>query len=314
MAPNRDRRNSRITKEEDHEIEGDLLEIARKYWIDIDTAIPTAKLNASLVSTIFQRYKSDSESLATLEISCYLEKYLWPLFPTTDNAATSEHLLSIMMVCVQKQLLGLPVFAYLAEDPAKYTTFFEQSVHLLSLPLEEENLALYTQFFTYVFRTLEIAEVRKHCLKLVSLSLWENLSESRLKSELEASSTLASYWESYLASKASITATPVADTEPLSPSQPLKKRKKVGKKSAVPSSSEEPSTAAAVNAPSQEPIIFFHQLTTLFFTALDANTSSHYDAFIAHFCELVLDLLSQLPTRRFLNTYLDGEHYTKWPF
>lgn len=272
--------------------------------------------------------------VALLELSQYLENYLWPGYDA--DAASAAHVMSIVLMVNEKFKEGLPAwdaFASKKVSPrgvcalssrillinpfakskwidfhlniprklnvyvANSLSFFPSSYHLLqdafkaffanllalstSLNLTPtERLGCLT-FLTNVFQSLENEMVRAEVLKLVGLPLWHALSPGRLQLELHAHPQLTRHWK-HLA-------------------------KKEGKAAAA-------AGEGYVPIQYRSEVTFLPSLISDFFGRLAAateGTTGNADAPAVRYCErfvqFLSDLLSQLPTRRFVHALLDDK-------
>ena len=131
-----------------------------------------------------------------LEVSQYLEKYLWPNF---DDGVSAEHVLSIVTLCNEKFREGVAPFGAMEEGggAAKFAALFQRVVALRAdadRPLALFEAVQYLTFVVVAFQSLESEAVRPCVLKLVSLPLWHALSPGRLELELHRNEHLAKLW------------------------------------------------------------------------------------------------------------------------
>jgi hypothetical protein len=145
-----------------------------------------------------------------LELSQYLERYLWPHFE--GETATDEHVMSIVFIINEKFREGVPpwdTFVAPAEalphasagdapcdTPAacpteKWQSFFKRTLDLaqggLSLdsrPMNSHEATQYLRFIIHLFQSLESQHVQDSVLRLTSLPLWHALSLRRRELEL----------------------------------------------------------------------------------------------------------------------------------
>lgn len=152
-------------------------------------------------------------SLLVLENLQLLERYLWPGYG--EDASNYHHLLLALMVNVKRRE-NLPSWGmsflssvvcvhgmnanqrveHLATKPAEFSTFFRR---ILSMTVDPSQPAkIRTQLLTFVigaFQSLDSGLVRKECAPLVSISLWHNLhSEARREQLFEEKPNLRKPW------------------------------------------------------------------------------------------------------------------------
>ncbi|KAG1668022.1 hypothetical protein FOA52_006555 [Chlamydomonas sp. UWO 241] len=141
-------------------------------------------------------------SVMVLEISQYLEAYLWPNFGAAT--ATFEHVMSIVLMVNEKFRESVPAWAcFHASSKDAFPDFFRRVTALGSGGEGERELKVHerTAFMVFtinVFQSLEDEMVRGVVLRLVSLPLWHALSPGRLQLELHAHPQLAKHWKALL--------------------------------------------------------------------------------------------------------------------
>ena len=265
-------------------IESDsLTKLAAKHWrVDVAGAWDEKVVEKIYVDELGGGSRAPNlQRVQLLEISQYLEKYLWPHFDAEKASAT--HVMSVMIMVNEKFREGVAAWTPFRDAPEKFAGFFKRVMRVksekrLSLPEKTAHLV----FLVRAFQSLEEEMVRAAALPLVSLPLWTNLSEGRLRVELRNNAQLEKHWR-YL----------------------QKKQAKAAK------------NAAKENRPPPVPIAETPEATWLpelvddFFTVCEgavAGDKVDRDAvrFCERFIEFTIDVLSQLPTRRFVRTVLDA--------
>ena len=250
------------------------------------------------------------------------------------------------MMVNEKFREGIPVFESLSLEPAKFHIFFKAVVKIaerFEIPLcAPENEHLVKQYVTYIhflvntFRSLEDPVVRSSTLRYLSLPLWCSLSKGRLAEELEKFPQINRHWQHLQSQTETTVAAPSSSSkipEP-NPSSPepnpsskkgsTKKRKVATKKGDVPVVTEN-STSPAATVPITVPVkdtsdsTWIYGLLKVYLrtveetsaedpSTLGTRTMSNVIRYLERFSEFIVDLLSQIPTRRFLNTLLDDMH------
>ena len=250
------------------------------------------------------------------------------------------------MMVNEKFREGIPVFESLSLEPAKFHIFFKAVVKIaerFEIPLcAPENEHLVKQYVTYIhflvntFRSLEDPVVRSSTLRYLSLPLWCSLSKGRLTEELEKFPQINRHWQHLQSQTETTVAAPSSSSkipEP-NPSSPepnpsskkgsTKKRKVATKKGDVPVVTEN-STSPAATVPITVPVkdtsdsTWIYGLLKVYLrtveetsaedpSTLGTRTMSNVIRYLERFSEFIVDLLSQIPTRRFLNTLLDDMH------
>jgi intron-binding protein aquarius len=227
--------------------------------------------------------------VVVLELSQYLENYLWPYFDATT--ATKAHLMSILAMVNEKFREGVPAWAcFHATHSEAFPALMKR---VLALKKQTEfslyEKTTYLLFFIHCFQSLEDTMVRAVMLPLVSLPLWRNLSEGRLQLELRATPALEKHWKN-LAKKD-------AKAAKLPDYTPPDARPETWFVPAMFAEFLDVMQAAVVTeeAAEGEPVATGHVTT--------ADTAAVL--YCERFLELLGDLLSQLPTRRFVRTLME---------
>jgi intron-binding protein aquarius len=299
---------------------------ARKYWaMDLQGA---GEFDDEVVKEIFNKELSGMGNFARLnmlETSSYLENYLWNNLSSTSSF---EHIFSIVLMINEKFREGSPAFDNITESDDKFQDFFKRTVSL-SPPLDS-TLTMLQQtslimFFTNVFQSLENRVVRQCALRYLSLPIWESLTLERLNMELDEYPQIRRHWQHLVETKASpdrVEDTSAAEEEEEASSDrkatPKRGRASTGKKGkeATPKAKKSKVESSSAGVDSRDAtwipglLQYFLSLvesdSILDSNASDDLTSTIY--FLERFCDFLIDLLSQLPTRRFLNTVLDDMH------
>ncbi|KAF4661577.1 hypothetical protein FOL47_006627 [Perkinsus chesapeaki] len=208
----------------------------------------------------------DSKKISILEYSGYLERYLWPLFDT--DSATDSHVFSIILMMNEKfRTCTFQPWDTLTNDGdiEKIDSFFQRVYKLTNLPSREK--AMWIQFLDNAFLSLEVDAVCQSCLRLVGLPTWLTLSESYQQFALREAQTKVQKRFKSMKKK-------YADAEP-------------GSKKYL-------------------EIHFISDLLDGFFDWMEGLTQvAKADVmYMERFVEFLIDLQSQLPTRRFTRPLL----------
>ena len=292
-----------------------------------------------MVCTLYNEelLKGEISRLQLLELSGYLENYLWKHL---SEDSSFQHVFSILMMVNEKFREGVPVFEALTADAAKFQLFFKSVVqmsNLFQVPLcaqEDEQLVrqytIYIHFLVNTFRSLEDPVVRNSTLKYLSLPMWGCLSEARLQEELNKVPQIKRHWEHLQSQASAATAVTVEaasssskkiDASPPSKSQ-AKKKKVSSKKSAEeisPVATSEPTPVVSPKPVDNSDKTWIFGLMTVYVRTVEEISAKAPETlstksmgavlrYLERFSEFILDLLSQLPTRRFLNAVLDDMH------
>lgn len=241
---------------------GRWLGVARKHWLN--SAIPRIT-SAALKSELWDPLEAEcfsTQSLAVLESLQLLEKLLWPTF-TED--ATNQHVLLITTFVNVKHRARLQDWDLFAERIEDFSHLFRR---VLSLTLDQSlSTALRLGLITFIhgaFQSLEKEFVRKECAPLVSISIWHNLHSADGRERLlDSRPGLRKAWRA-------------AQKRFEAAEEPLQKRIQFDR-------------AWLYSA-------ILHFFGTLYSKEPIENIQITY---CAKFLELLSDLLSQLPTRRY---------------
>eukprot|EP01038_Epipyxis_sp_PR26KG_P005853 gene5853-8076_t len=272
-----------------------IIKIANEYWKD-----ESAKFEEDILQMLFEKELSrNGSAIKILEISGYLENYLWHFF---SPESSFEHVFSIIIMVNEKCKAGLVGFDILMEDTSKCTTFYESIADILLLrDVPSILLEPYTFFITNSYRSLENPVMRVATLKYLSLPIWENLSKTRLDLELEKNKQLKKHWDQLRKIKAKSQSSNV-DTSVVKQSSKRKRKSEPMEEQPVIGTTQ-------VNLTSRESTWIFKFLRLFLTKFQQLNGGDGSVKFIERFLELIIDLLSQLPTRRFLKVLLEDIHF-----
>lgn len=168
-----------------------LTKIAEENW---STAVRSrAKAPAFKPSIVDQIYTTELNGdqdtapklkrVMLLEISQYLENYLWPNFD--EETATYEHVMSIILMVNEKFRENVPAWDGFSQREDSLPGFFNRVTTLKTgRQLRQHEKVSYLMFAINAFQSLENSAVRARVLKLASLPLWHALSEGRLQVSL----------------------------------------------------------------------------------------------------------------------------------
>ncbi|OAL19272.1 hypothetical protein AYO22_09816 [Fonsecaea multimorphosa] len=244
-------------------------ELAKKYWWDRDTA-PTKVKPEVIKAAIWDPLEQGSfpfHCLAALENYQILERFLWPTF---SSESSNHHVLLIAVFFNVKQRARLHDWFLFADRPAQFSSLLRR---VLSLNLDS-SLSIFPRlsllhFVLGAFQSLENEQVRKECAPLVSISIWHNLHNEKTREGL-------------------LEATPA--------------RKKAWRAAARRYDAADPETQSRLRFDRA----WLYTMLIDFIARLNASKLVHSQemVYFERFLEFLVDLTSQLPTRRYTNPLL----------
>ncbi|KAK7308329.1 hypothetical protein VNO77_41931 [Canavalia gladiata] len=180
-----------------------LTKIAEANWLKGgDAARPKEAFDPELVHKIYETellVKEGSkpvplQRVMILEVSQYLENYLWPHFdPLT---ATFEHVMSIIIMVNEKFRENVAAWTCFHERKDAFKGFLERVLRLKEgreLSIAEKTN--YLVFMINAFQSLEDEVVSRTILKLANLKSWYSLSYGRFQMELCLNPGLIKKWK-----------------------------------------------------------------------------------------------------------------------
>ncbi|KAK2739281.1 hypothetical protein FQN57_006616 [Myotisia sp. PD_48] len=183
----------------DFQGENHWVSLAQTHWLK-STKARKARPEV-LKNEIWDRLQAEGfplHSLLILENLHILEKYLWPTY--TEDASNYQVLLIAVIVGI-KAREHLPIWNHFLDRPEAISSLFRRilSMNLDStLPLTSRIYLI--SFVISAFQSLDCAQIRKECAPLVSISIWNNLFSDEARNKLvQQSGALKKAWR--LASK-----------------------------------------------------------------------------------------------------------------
>eukprot|EP00055_Hartaetosiga_balthica_P013350 m.68179 g.68179 ORF g.68179 m.68179 type:complete len:1471 (-) comp8237_c0_seq1:466-4878(-) len=244
-----------------------ILELASKSW---NTPSFHAELMRKLYSEIqakpFPRHK-----VSALEISRYLENFLWPHF--TEDDSDHVHVMSIVYMANEKALEGQFPIKFLAQEADRFSLLMDK-ILAISTNHDVDNLAEQTavlQFLIGCFQSLELEVVRDILQPCYSLLSWHGIDANLREAQFQKSPRLGKGW------------------------------KKLNKKlNALPQEKE---------AKLAKHLFLFHLIQRFFHVLATVETEAKASdraaiKYCERFLELVTDIEALLITRRYLNTVI----------
>ncbi|KAJ8120648.1 hypothetical protein ONZ43_g2696 [Nemania bipapillata] len=258
----------------DLEGESEFAQLAKQHWLKTSRGAAKVKVKSDVLKKeIWDVLEKDAfayKSLLVLEGLQTLESYLWPGY---SEDSSNFHVLLIVLLTVVKAREKLETWSIFEDRPAEFSSLFSRVLsmtldHTLSLTIRTHLL----NFIIFSFQSLDWTSVRKECAPLVSIAIWHNLS-SDAKRETK------------------FTQTP----------QLRKSWKAAGKRY---DSADDPTKARL-----RFERAWLYTLTLDFLRLLYEDKETQENVlYCERFVEFISDLLSQLPTRRYVNTLLQDLH------
>ncbi|KAL4965357.1 RNA helicase aquarius [Aspergillus stella-maris] len=268
MAPGLD---SRPTVE-DFRDDSPWVQLAKTHWRD---SKKVRKVKHDVIKKdLWDPLEADNfsfRSLLTLENLNVLEQFLWPTY-TED--ASNYHVLLVALFVSAKHREHLPIWEIFSARPDDFSNLFHR---ILSMSIDQ-SLSTFSRlsilsFMISAFQSLENATIRKECAPLVSISIWHNIhSEEARERALGKAPNLKKAWR--------------AST----------KRYDAGDEAAKAKMRFERS--------------WLYTMLLDFLRRLNGVEKDQADnlRYCERFLEFLVDLESQLPTRRYVNTLLKDLH------
>jgi len=147
--------------------------LARKYWLD---STPT-KVKPEVIKTEIwdplERESFSFRALVPLESSQILERFLWPTFSLDSS---NHHVLLIAVFFNVKRRSRLQSWALFTHRPDEFSHLFRRVLSLsLDSSLSGHSRLCLVDFVIGAFQSLENDNVRKECAPLVSISIWHHI-------------------------------------------------------------------------------------------------------------------------------------------
>lgn len=258
----------------DLEGESGFAQLAKQHWLKPSRSRAKVKVkNDVLKKEIWDVLEKDAfayKSLLVLEGLQTLESYLWPGY---SEDSSNFHVLLIALLTNVKAREKLETWSIFEDRPAEFSSFFSRVLsmsldHTLSLGIRTHLLS----FIIFAFQSLDWTSVRKECAPLVSIAIWHNLSsDTKREAKLSQTPQLKKSW------------------------------KAAGKRY--------DSADDATKARLRFERAWLYTLTLDFLRLLYAEkTARDHILYCERFVEFISDLLSQLPTRRYVSTLLQDLH------
>lgn len=219
-----------------------------------------------------------------LEVSQYLENYLWPNFD--PELAGFEHVMSMILMINEKFRENVAAWVCFHDRKDMFKAFLESVIRLKD-QADRFSIAEKTNYLVFMinaFQSLEDEVVSETVLRLASLQCWHSLSYGRFQMEMCLNPDLIKKWKKMTKAEA-------------------KKAKKRGE-------NYDPSNSLEAKFLRNLIVEFLEILDSNVFRSAPNDDSEGLDInlevdpasvlYCERFMEFLIDLLSQLPTRRYL--------------
>ncbi|KEY67456.1 hypothetical protein S7711_09839 [Stachybotrys chartarum IBT 7711] len=288
--PEADRASSRPTPAEVEEQEHQFVQVARSQWLK-GKATRTKVKNDVVKQSIWDVLEREGfayKSLLLLESLQTLEGYLWPGF-TED--ASNYHVLLIALIANVKRREHLDTWSIFETRPVEFSFMFRRVLSmLLDRTLSATIRTHLLCFLIYAFQSLDCDIVRKECAPLVSIGIWHNFSTEQLRDkQLDQAPQLKKAWR--------------AATKRYEAADDSAKAKLRFERSWLYSLLLD-FLNLLYSPTGQGDTVSLQQLTDAFQADLWLDQTVYCERFL----EFLIDLQSQLPTRRYVNALLRDLH------
>ena len=166
--------------------------LADKLWLGASKR-PTPK---DLKQKLWEPLETEGfslRSLAYLETLQVLERYLWPTY-TED--ASNYHVILIAAVVTLKQREHLPIWDMFTNRSDEFSNLFRRVLSMnLDDSLPNSSRIFLLTFVIGAYQSLETGIIRKECAPLVSISIWHSLRSAEAReSRLDQNQTFRKAW------------------------------------------------------------------------------------------------------------------------
>ena len=160
-----------------------------------------AKFDVELVKKIFRSDLAGSDfstrRIMMLEFSQYLENYLWPNY--CPETSCHEYVMSIACMVNEKYREAVPAWEGFKKKTEHFEYFFDavmKSVVDDNVPLKQRTILVV--FLDHCYNSLEVDVVREQVQRTITIGIWQCLFPSRLQAELKKSTKFAKVWKSLM--------------------------------------------------------------------------------------------------------------------
>jgi len=248
-------------------------QVASEYWLP-STAATHRPYSPSVIQLVYHNEVLNThfnvKRIVVLEFSQYFESYLWPNY---SEDASAEHMLSVVVLVNQKVRERVPAWTAFEKHPGPFKFFIQHLTECLldnsrSL-VEQKHMVM---FINHLYNSIETDLVRTHVTNTISYHVLKCLSEQHLCAVFERFPS----WK--------------------------KSTKRTDKQLAKLTGSDKEKFEFEIS--------FFYKLLLNFLHKVQAFNPDKPDKDLMHYCErfleMMIDLESQLHTRRYINSLVNA--------
>lgn len=276
-----------------------LTKLSLDYWAPSTSGNEEIKpFDPKIIEDIYYKEILQENNLSRvmlLELSLYLEHYLWPNFDSKKSSFS--HLMSLIVMVNEKFRENVPAWQIFHQRESEFSEFIEKVLDLTD-PKERDRMSIqektwYIIFIINAFQSLEDETIRKHGLRLLSLASWKSLNLKRVQHELKSHPKLSKQWNLLQDKNEHLN-----EVNELNSGGPGGKKRKRAAKKVLVSHHEQYFIASLIE-------MFLQVVNSV---SVDNQIDRWTQLFCERFLELMIDLISQLPTRRFFHLILQDTH------
>ena len=184
-----------------------LSKLAVANWCE-DALKNKVKFDINLVKDIYKNELAESnfstKRIMLLEFSQYLENYLWPNY--SPLVFCHEYVMTIACMINEKYREAVLAWEVFKKAPNHFGHLFDSVMKLVldeDIPLKQRTILIV--FLDHCYNSLEVDVVRQQVQRTITIGMWQCLLPSRLQVELKKSSKLNKVWKSILKKNAKAT-------------------------------------------------------------------------------------------------------------
>ncbi|KAG8529968.1 uncharacterized protein KY384_005450 [Bacidia gigantensis] len=169
--------------------------LAEKNWLSSGKHVAKARkeLIRKEIWDVLEEKQFEHSSLLVLEGLQLLESYLWP---TYNEDVINHHVLLIALLVNVKGRQHLPTWTIFSNDPIRFSSLFTRILSMtLDCSLSSKIRTSLLCCLINAFQSLDNGLIRKECAPLVSISIWHNLdSDATREQKLRSHAQLGKAW------------------------------------------------------------------------------------------------------------------------